>query len=100
MICPGCQALNPLESEYCVKCGQSLIVDVPKKYCFVCGAENAANAKFCVNCKYQFDAPPSHRYNWTCACGFENDSDADFCAYCGRPRGGVMTQSDVKSGGR
>ena len=100
VICPGCQALNPLESEYCVKCGQSLIVDVPKKYCFVCGAENAANAKFCVNCKYQFDAPPSHRYNWTCACGFENDSDADFCAYCGRPRGGVMTQSDVKSGGR
>lgn len=101
VICPNCQALNPFESEYCVKCGQSLKVDVPKKYCFVCGAENAANAKFCVNCKYQFDAPTSNRYNWTCACGYDNDSDADFCAYCGKPRDGVAVNrlADGKSGG-
>ena len=44
--------------------------------------------------------PKVYKAKITCACGFENDSDADFCAYCGRPRGGVMTQSDVKSGGR
>ena len=85
-ICPNCQALNSVEVDYCLKCGTSLKVDVPKKYCFVCGAENSANAKFCTNCKYQFDAPTSYRFNWTCTCGFENEADADFCSYCGKTR--------------
>lgn len=85
-ICPNCQALNSTEMDYCLRCGTSLKVDVPKKYCFVCGAENSANAKFCTNCKYQFDAPTSYRFNWTCTCGYENDADADFCSYCGKSR--------------
>lgn len=85
-ICPNCQTLNSSEMDYCLRCGTSLKVDIPKKYCFVCGAENSANAKFCTNCKYQFDAPASYRLNWTCSCGYGNDADADFCAFCGKPR--------------
>lgn len=88
VVCPNCQSLNPFESEYCVKCGRSLKTDIPKKYCFVCGAENSANARFCINCKYQFDAPTENKYVWTCTCGYVNDADADYCAYCGKPRPG------------
>ena len=85
-ICANCQALNPLDMDYCLRCGTSLRADIPKKYCFVCGAENTANAKFCSNCKYQFDSPAQHRLGWTCSCGFGNEADADFCSYCGKTR--------------
>lgn len=89
VVCPHCHALNTFKAEYCIKCGQSLKIDIPRKYCFVCGAENAINARFCTTCKYKFDTPAGNKYNWTCVCGCENDADADFCTFCGKTRKGL-----------
>ncbi len=45
IYCPGCGVPNPVESEECAKCGESLLETCP-----VCSAEDLAGTRFCGDC--------------------------------------------------
>lgn len=96
VICPNCRALNKVGELYCEHCGSILEVETPKKYCFVCGAENNFNASYCTNCQFPFDAAAAAEVpeeanaqplsGWTCSCGQQNTADALFCVNCGQKK--------------
>ena len=66
LVCDSCDALNPLSATSCQACGQSLGI-VPSKSaresaakpCVYCGAEIAANHRFCGNCGKPVSSAPS-----------------------------------------
>jgi ribosomal protein L40E len=45
MKCPNCQADNPQEALFCMKCGAKL-----ERKCSHCGAEFPEDAIFCMKC--------------------------------------------------
>lgn len=45
MICPTCGQENPVQNEFCLKCGSSLTAK-----CRRCGTENPLAAEFCGKC--------------------------------------------------
>ena len=49
MKCPHCQADNPEEATFCIKCGQKILEDIPLK-CPECGTELPEGAIFCYKC--------------------------------------------------
>ena len=54
MGCPKCQAENPAEAKFCMKCGASLVLSCPE-----CGTELPAEAQFCYKCGHQLSEPAS-----------------------------------------
>ena len=48
MNCPDCQAENPAEAKFCMKCGSALAAVCPD-----CGTELPAEAQFCFKCGHQ-----------------------------------------------
>ena len=48
MNCPDCQAENPAEAKFCMKCGSALAVTCPD-----CATELPAEAQFCYKCGHQ-----------------------------------------------
>ena len=85
-LCPGCNALNELKDDYCIKCGRKLTVKFRKKYCFVCGTANSYDAQFCTRCQYSFSGKSLAQAegSWKCDCGHLNERDNDYCANCGK----------------
>ncbi len=45
MQCPSCQHQNPLEANFCMKCGAKL-----ERKCSGCGAAYTEEAVFCTKC--------------------------------------------------
>ena len=90
IICPACRAINDADELYCEQCGKLLTVETPKKYCFVCGAENNYNARFCTNCQFPFEGKQQEDAaadaEWICDCGAKNGADAEFCIDCGKSK--------------
>ena len=50
MDCPTCQASNPAEAGFCMKCGSSLGHACPQ-----CGTELPGEAQFCYKCGHRLD---------------------------------------------
>lgn len=76
-VCRTCGHAYPETQGFCEKCHPSR--------CHVCGFENEANAKYCVNCGRKL-----RKLN-ACVCGADNAEDAVFCYACGRPLAGRST---------
>lgn len=71
------------------------MTETPKVYCFVCGAENLADAAFCTSCRYPLGNKNHDEVakGWKCECGEFNERDDKFCTGCGRPK---PTDGDVR----
>ena len=54
-ICANCGALNALDELFCVNCGLKLDIEEQKKYCPNCGAENPIANTFCTRCQWSFE---------------------------------------------
>ncbi len=53
-ICKSCGEINPNDTEYCAKCGQSDFAYSEDLKCPICGAANSTNNAFCTECGYDF----------------------------------------------
>lgn len=59
----------------------------PQRLCPVCGAQNVATGKFCIQCGAELTTPSgSERIvsKKTCSCGAICNIDAKFCTSCGK----------------
>ncbi|UCC17365.1 MAG: zinc-ribbon domain-containing protein, partial [Dehalococcoidales bacterium] len=56
MKCPHCQAENPEEAVFCIKCGQKIVEDITLK-CPECGTELPEGAVFCYKCGQSLTEP-------------------------------------------
>ena len=56
MKCKKCNTENNKDNNFCVKCGEKLIIDksVNEKFCSSCGSKNISEASFCSNCGESF----------------------------------------------
>ena len=54
--CSSCQASNPTEASFCMKCGASLATTCPQ-----CGTELPSEAQFCFKCGNQLAEPDAAR---------------------------------------
>ena len=77
-ICKTCGTSNTVESRFCSKCGDKLLIEAPKmKTCQKCNASNDATSKFCIDCGSTLES-------YICTqCNTENPSIAKFCKNCG-----------------
>jgi membrane protease subunit (stomatin/prohibitin family) len=75
IMCPSCQFKVPLDSRFCPKCGEQLVV---MKKCPKCSHNLEAEANFCSNCGHDLIA------KLKCPkCDTELPEGAQFCTSCG-----------------
>jgi membrane protease subunit (stomatin/prohibitin family) len=78
VLCPHCNAQNPVGQKFCGNCGKSMALQTTVK-CPNCGVNIPSNQKFCSECGHnmaQEKVCPS--------CNVENDPNNKFCKNCGR----------------
>jgi len=73
----ACGAQNAVDGKFCMNCGAKKPAPAGGWTC-ACGAQNAENAKFCPECGAKKPAA-----EWKCACGATNAAGARFCPECG-----------------
>lgn len=56
MKCPNCQAENPEEASFCIRCGEKISEEIPPK-CPSCGTELPVGAAFCFKCGQSLTEP-------------------------------------------
>ena len=78
-ICKTCGNSNPVESRFCSKCGDKLLIELPQiMMCQKCNASNDSMSKYCIECGTSLES-------CICAqCNTENPSSAKFCKNCGK----------------
>lgn len=93
MRCPSCEFENPVEMQFCGRCGSPLA-----NLCPHCDFENPQGFAFCGRCGESLaeleDAPTAAL---TCPqCGKSISSDAKFCLECGTPVADAQSASNGK----
>lgn len=73
VVCPHCNAKNPVGQKFCGECGKSIIVG---NVCPNCGKINSISQKFCGECGMSLSKKCS-------SCGKENELAQKFCGNCG-----------------
>lgn len=82
-----CSCGQSNKGAFCTNCGKPRQEPATKVLCRKCGAENAANAKFCSKCGSVLTDTSPNPADATRAicpeCGSENNPNARFCSRCG-----------------
>jgi ribosomal protein L40E len=77
-ICQSCGISNPVESRFCSKCGDKLLIEtIQSKLCPKCNTSNDYNSKYCIECGETLVS------NACSKCNTENPNTAKFCKNCG-----------------
>ncbi len=54
-MCNNCGAINAHDDDFCIQCGLKLVLEGSNRYCVNCGAENDGDAQFCTKCQWSFE---------------------------------------------
>ncbi len=78
-ICRICSTINSVESRFCSKCGEKLLLENARvKICYCCNTTNETSSKFCIQCGAILETT-------VCiSCYTENNSSSKFCKNCGK----------------
>ena len=81
LMCPSCGAINASDEVFCVNCGLKLDIEPVKKYCPNCGTENPSDSEFCSKCRWSFEGA-SPEEKIKWVCSFCQHVNSDEDAYC------------------
>ncbi len=76
VTCPKCHTDTPVQSRYCYRCGNPMVI---QNACPSCRQELPSEAKFCFHCGAKLDARPHCPH-----CQAELIPGSHFCGSCGK----------------